>query len=91
MPATAVDGPDASARLAEIGPPGPPRLSCVLEDLESGAIRVGLNGELDVATSPKADRALRAAERSSAHRPGRARGWRRIHGPDAISRALART
>jgi len=28
-------------------------LSCFLEDLESGAIRVALDGELDVATAPK--------------------------------------
>ena len=54
--------PSASARLAEVGPSWAPRLSCFLEDLESGAIRVALDGELDVATAPKADRALRGAQ-----------------------------
>ena len=66
MPEIAVDAPPttprASARLAEVGPSWAPRLSCVLEDLESGAVRVALDGELDVATAPKADRALRAAQ-----------------------------
>lgn len=66
MPALAVDArpttPRASARLAEVGPSRAPRLSCALEHLESGAIRVAIDGELDVATAPKADRALRAAQ-----------------------------
>ncbi len=66
MPDIAVDAPPmtprASARLAEVGPSRAPRLSCALEHLESGAISVALDGELDVATAPKADRALRAAQ-----------------------------
>jgi len=66
VPSTAADirhtTPRASARMAEVGPSGAPRLSCLLEDLESGANRVALNGELDVATAPKADRALRGAQ-----------------------------
>ena len=40
MPSTARHTtPCASARLAEAGPSRAPRLSCVLEDLESGATR----------------------------------------------------
>ena len=66
MPVNPVAGPhanaQASARLAELGASWMPRLSCLLEDLETGAIRVALEGELDVATAAKADRALRAAQ-----------------------------
>jgi anti-anti-sigma factor len=36
-------------------------LSCAVESLEDGTVRVALVGELDPATASKADRALRAA------------------------------
>ena len=43
----------------------PPGLVCLRDEIDGGAIRFAISGELDIATAPELDQALRTAQQSA--------------------------